>query len=442
MTVPASNSLTTADDDRSADAGGVDANDQSHAVIRRHEKRNIWTLASYHVMLRVAWIFKTESVIIPAFVDAISGAGWLRGCLPLLNRVGQSVPSLLFANQLRQTKRKKWALLFTAWGMAIPFLIIAAIWWWIDDKKQPWLPPLFMVLYFLFFCVTGLNQLSFGTANGKLIRAKRRGRLQGISAVFGTIPAILAAWYLLRIWLERPNGGFDLIFATTGIGFMIAGLIAYWIVEPADHYAVKKRNFKQPFYDAFTVLKTDRNFRRLSGIAVLFMTSQMLFPHYQALGREQDDYQSLDLMVWVIMQNCGMGVFSVITGLLADRFGNRFTLRCAIAVAAITPLVALLQTGRLIDGFTGPYWLVFSLLSTVPVMMKILNNYTLELCEPEKHPQYISTMKVCLAVPFFLSPLLGLLIDMTGFFTVFFGVFLAIATAGLLTSRISEPRWE
>ena len=71
-----------------------------------HESRNLLVLAAHHIVLRVAWIFKTESVIMPAFLDAISGAGWLRGCLPVLNRFGQSVPPLMLSERLKQTRHK------------------------------------------------------------------------------------------------------------------------------------------------------------------------------------------------------------------------------------------------------------------------------------------------------------------------------------------------
>ncbi|MFY9252333.1 MAG: hypothetical protein WAO83_02680, partial [Fuerstiella sp.] len=55
------------------------------------EKRNILSLVLHQILFRTAWIFKTESVIIPAFLDSITEAGWVRGMLPPLNRFGQSV---------------------------------------------------------------------------------------------------------------------------------------------------------------------------------------------------------------------------------------------------------------------------------------------------------------------------------------------------------------
>lgn len=418
----------------------IDDADERAAAIERNEPRNLLTLAFHHIVLRIAWVFKTESVIMPAFVDTISGAGWVRGCLPLLNRFGQSVPSLMLADRLRRTRRKKWALLATTWAMAVPFLAISTIWFLLDEKQQPWLAVAFLLLYFIFFMATGLNQLSFGTAQGKLIRPERRGRLMGLAGILGSVPAILCAWFLLQRWLTLPDGGFGWIFGFTGIGFILAGVICCLLVEPADPKDGHSRSRRNPFRDAWTSLRVDADFRRFCVVGMMFMTSQMLFPHYQALGREQVGFTAVSLMVWVVAQNAGAGVLSLVMGAIADRLGNRIVLRIEIFLGALTPLLALLMAGQFIDGFAGPFWVCFVLLAFVPVTVKTMVNYTLEICEPNKHPQYISTLKVCMALPFVLSPLVGLLVDSIGFRPVFGGICALIIVAGLLTFRIPEPR--
>ena len=65
------------------------------------EPRNAAALAGNFVIGRIGWIFKTESVIVPAFVDAVAGPGWIRGLLPILNRLAQSMPPFLFARRVK-----------------------------------------------------------------------------------------------------------------------------------------------------------------------------------------------------------------------------------------------------------------------------------------------------------------------------------------------------
>ena len=89
------------------------------------ESRNLLALAAHYISLRLGWIFKTETVIMPAVMDAISGAGWLRGCLPVVNRVCSSLPPLFYAPQLKAARRKRTMLTLATLTMAVPFLILA-----------------------------------------------------------------------------------------------------------------------------------------------------------------------------------------------------------------------------------------------------------------------------------------------------------------------------
>ena len=71
----------------------------THPGIEPRERRNLLLLALHQIVFRIGWIFKTESVIMPAVLDQLSGAGWLRGCMPVLNRFGQSVPPVFLADR-------------------------------------------------------------------------------------------------------------------------------------------------------------------------------------------------------------------------------------------------------------------------------------------------------------------------------------------------------
>lgn len=431
-------SLETIPDERDDESISNGPPADRQAEIESHESRNLLTLAVHHIALRVSWIFKTESVIMPAFLDAVAGAAWLRGCLPFLNRFGQSVPALALSEQVRRVSYKKRALFAFNCCMAVPFLTLSAMWLLFDARQALWLPAVFLLLYFLFFAANGLHQMTFGTLQGKLIRPHRRGRLLGVAGICGSIPAIICAWFLLQRWVALPDGGFGYIFLFTGTGFLVAGLIALCVVEPPDGTAENVRSARHIFRDAWGAVKSDCDFRNFCIVGMLFMSAQMLFPHYQALGRGQTGYEPVQLMIWVVAQNAGAGLFSPLAGVIADRFGNRRALRIQIVLALFTPLLALLLTrnGRGIDW----YWLTFFLLGIVPTTMKTMMNYTLEICEPQQHAQYLSTVKVCMALPFFLSPVFGLLIDTAGFATVFGVISGLVFLSGVLTLRIPEPR--
>ncbi|MCA9026630.1 MAG: MFS transporter [Planctomycetaceae bacterium] len=436
----------TSPSDRPAEVG---PGGERRELIESHEPRNIIVLAAFQVMLRVGWIFKTESVIMPAVVDAISGAGWVRGCLPVLNRVGQSLPPLFLAERLRNSRlKRRWLFTTTLMGAGI-FAILAIIWATVDEKRQPLMTVGFLMLYTLFFGITGVNQLAIGTVQGKLVRAHRRGRLMTIYGIIGSIGAVTAAAILLTRWLAIPeNRGYTWIFAFVAGGFVVAALSLLALFEPPDEYVVTpRRTPRHHFSNAWQVYRHDRSFRRAANVSMLFIGSVLLFPHYRWLAADQLGTSSTDMVGWVIAQNIGVGLFSPVFGTIADRHGNRIVMRLEIFLGALVPLLAILMASGLVPHGGDYYWIVFVFLGLVPVTIRTIINYTLELADETEQPRYLSTMHICLAIPFVVSPLAGLWLDVfpdeskyTGVCVLFGAVSLLMTIGGFLTFRMAEPR--
>jgi MFS family permease len=425
--------------------------DDSNESIVANEPRNLFVLALYNVTLRFSWIFKTESVIIPRFLDVIDGSGFMRGWLPMLNRAGQSLPPLLLADRLRKKPLKRKSMLVTSVLMGVCMLLLASVWWFLGEpvngQAPSWLPVAFLTIYVLFFVVSGLNQLALGTLQGKLIRANRRGKLLAVSGIVGSVISCTLAWFLLQAWLEPPTmlpgGGYVLIFGFAGVGFMVAGFLTPALREHKDHEAQSvSRRASQAIKDAWTVFWTDQAFRRVAIVGMLFISVQLLFPHFQAFGRDRwgADDEHFHLMLWVIAQNASVGIFSWFSGVIADRFGNRLAIRIQVFMCTLTPLIALLLTSDYIEHGLKYYWVAFAFLGLVPVTMKAIINYTLELTDPTNHPRYVSTMSLCFAIPFVFSPIIGWLMDYVGFEILFLAIAGVIFASGVLTFRMSEPR--
>ena len=409
---------------------------------QQNQTRNFVALVIHQIIFRVAWVFKTESVIMPAFMDHIAGAGWLRGFLPVLSRLGLSIPPLLLSMRLKNARQKKSMLMLSTLAMAIPFLVLSALWLFVGNENQAWLPYAFLVLYLLFFSAVGINHLAFGTVQGKLVRADQRGRLLSISGVVGTIFSVASLIVLMTAWLQRDDGGFSLIFGFTGFGFVISGLSVMWVKESSDEKKPTRWMIAKPFLQAWDVFVRDSGFRRLMLVSICFCPIILLFPHYQTLGRDGRSIQSsaVNLMLWVVTQNVAVGIYSFLAGWMADRFGNRIVIRLQMLVGAITPVVAL-TVARNTDGPEASwYWITFALLGIAPVTMRTLSNFNLELTEPANHPKYVSTLSLGAAVPFLLSPGIGYLIDSVGFTPVFLGCSTIVLIGFLITFQLPEPR--
>jgi MFS family permease len=386
----------------------------------------------------------------------------------MLNAAGQSFPPLLFVERMADLRRKKWSLLASTLLMGLPFLALGALWAAFGSGAAAWLPAVFLALYFVFFAMVGVNQVVFNTLQGKLVRPERRGRLMGVSGTIGSVGSIVAAWWFLQEWLRLPDGGFALIFGFTGAGFAAAAFVAGIVREPPDAPDRTTRRGEEgaergakeesraptesgtspdpsapaPRTSLRDLLRENGDFRRLAGVSMLFVAAQILFPHYQNLGRQLSGYEPQMLMVWVCVQNAGTGLFSVLAGVIADRRGNRAALRVVIGISAVVPCAALWCAGPYGPREAAWYWVVFGLLGVTPVTYKTFFNYALELVRADQHSRALSTLRVCLSFPILSSPLVGFVLDRTGFGPVFLTAAVLIAAGGIATLGLREPRHE
>ncbi len=405
------------------------------------EHRNFVSITVYQILLRVGWIFKTESVIIPAALDSMGGAGWVRGCLPMLNRMGQSLPPLLAWPLVKSARFQKSWLLTTTFAMGLLFFMLAGL--WVTDFHQQGRAAqlVFLMVYGLFFVATGINQLTLSSLMGKLIRADLRGRLMLAANTLGCLFSISCAWLVLRHWLRAEEANFGAIFGTSGLLFLVAAASSIFIREPLQtRESPQAYHLPSIFGDVWKTIAHDRQFRVLVLISGLFGFSMTLMPHYQNLARIRLGLGFSDLLPWLIIQNLGVAVFSVPVGSMADRIGNRVALRWVLAFLIAAPVLALTCSHLPSLGRAG-FMVVYFLLGLMPVTMRILSNYSLEFTSVEHQPRYLATQSIAMAVPVILSSaLIGFLLDEWGYDWVFGAVILFMILGWILTFRVHEPR--
>lgn len=411
------------------------------AFIDRYQPRNFYALVVYQIVMRSGWIFKTESIIMPAVLDMISNdRPWVRAMLPLLNRLGQSVPPMLMARRAQAAPRKSQMLMSTTLAMAACFLALAVLWLVTGgDKNLWWMPIAFLVCYGIFFAAMGVNQLVFSTTQGKLIEVTLRGRLLSVSNVIGAVIAIGCALLLLPQWLHEDTADVAAIFGFASGCFFLSAIAVWFLREPIDYVDLPRKTTFEKFAHVLAPLRYDGNFRRLMFVGAMYGASMGLFPHYQFVGLEVVKLPLTCLVWWLIMQNVGMGIFSGIVGPVADRYGNRVVLQMAMLGLCAAPILAVTLSAY---GERTGYWynFVFVLVGLTPVTFRTLQNYTLEICSPDDHSRYLSALGLSMASTLVLSPVLGIVMGFWGFQLVFITITLLIASGWFMTFWLSEPR--
>ncbi len=405
--------------------------------IKQHEKYNFFVFVINQILVRVGWIFKTETVVMPGFLDTLTPSGAIRGLLPLISRVSQSLPQFLIAHQVTQMPRKKIIFILSAFGFALPWLLLSLV-----LGTTPWsgelMAGIFLGLYACHWLAYGCNNLSNGTLQGKLVHAEKRGRLLAYSNTIGCTLAIASVWFLMPRWLQDGNAQYVWIFATTGCFFAVAATGGLFFREPPEAYSGEEMSFLKFLSSGIMLLRYDREFRRLAVVISLYMVVMLLFPHYTVFGKRKLGIVSRNFVTLLIVQNSVNALGSFIMGNVADRYGNRIVLRLLIFIAGFVPLLAT-GISQLPMG-AHFYWIVYAFLGFTPVSGRITINYMLEIAPREKHPQYLGVLSLLQAIPLFGSPFLGLLIDLFSFERVFITASLMIFGAGWMTFRLAEPR--
>jgi hypothetical protein len=423
----------------------ADPSTLAHETLAR-EARNTFGIEAYQVLVRIGWIFKTETIIMPAVLDALVDSGTLRGLLPVLNRGGQSLPPLAAAGPIGRLPKKRPTLIATTLAMAGCFALLAVAWGPLAAARPDLLAGLFLVIYAAFAAANGLNQLVLATLQGKLISAGNRGHAMVVSVTVGSVLAILAAALLLGPWLTEPDG-FPKIFAATAAFFALAAVVPLVLDEPADVVPMRQRpagwraHVAEGVASWRRVLVADPALGRLAVAAGCFSAVLMLFPHYQAFARDSLGTGRSSLLVWVVVQNLATGLASLVAGPFADRKGTRIVLVWLVALSALTPLVVTLLSLAPHAVAGEWFWLVYAPLGLNPISLKIFTGYALELAPAAaEHPRYVSIVGAALAAPFVISPLVGLAVDAIGFRPVFVAGAAVIATGAVVALGLPEPR--
>ena len=425
----------------------IDANSKQGGSIesekpptRSHLRWNFLVLTVDQILLRIGWIFKTESIIMPAVLDTISGAGWLRGCLPLLNRFGQSIPPLILAPAVGRLRRKRSLIVICGIMMSACFFLLAMGWSLRDRLGPVWAPTLFLLIYAVFFATTGIHQLVFFTLQGKLIPVVYRGRLLLACNLIGAPMAAGFAFWLLPQWLGAQDAKFSAIFGFTAVAFFVAAMTGWLLREERDPPNDQGLVDTAVLQRAWQAIRSDRALLRLSLVAACFGSCIVLFPHYQSLGRTRVGFDMRSLLMWVVIQNIGTAIFSMVLGPVADKWGNRRVLLIGLLGIAIVPCLAIASI--YLDGYGKiVFSSTFLLVGLTPVMYRVLFNYSLELCKPADHPRYLSVLGVATSIPAIVSPLVGQALDQVGYELVFIGVTMVLITGWFIAFGMPEPRF-
>ncbi|MDA1191012.1 MAG: MFS transporter [Candidatus Poribacteria bacterium] len=361
--------------------------------------RNFLAMTLYSIFMRVGWIFKTESSIIPGFVTALTGNPVLIGMFPLMSRAMRFIPQFFFLGMIEHAPRKKPIVIMATMGLTVAWLAMAAFTFFGRGLSPMWLLGAFFVCYTAGWVFTGIEQITNRVLLGQLIPVRRRGRIIAIGGPIGSFSVLLSG-PLVAYLLSREGAfplNYALIFGLAGTFFAVTVFAQTLFKEPVAGTGSKEPlGLGDIFRSGKELFQRDENFRRIFLIAAVQSVSMYLFTFYVAYARtwsEEPEFgRSLGAMLgWgLTIQNVVIGALSLVMGLIVDWKGNRVVLRQMTAVVSAVPLV-MVALGRFVPLESRVYslLLIYALIGQMPVLQRIMSNYVLEIAPSDRQALYV-----------------------------------------------------
>jgi len=381
--------------------------------------------------------FINPQTVLPALVNRLGGSNIAVGALGVLVYFGLFVPQIFAARYVETIPWKKpWALGFGATHRLF-VLVMASVILFLGSDRPSIALWLFLLLYTSMQVVVGISTPGWFDLFAKLTPPRMRGRLVGLRNSVGGMCAFAGGFCLTWILARFTFPASFALAMFAAFALQMASLAAQTGLEESEPSTVLPR---RPFF-AFLrelpdVLRSNPPFRRfIVACAVLtFATMPVSFFTVYALGRFQADESSIGefTLIMVAIQV----VSSLVTGYLADRYGNKSSLLVAsvsLLLASVTALSApTLGWFRLVYLFLG-----------INLGTEIMARYnmSIEYGPAGKRSTYVGLMNTLLA-PFYLSGIVGgMLSEWFGLPVVFIvGSLFSAGGIAYLARVVREPR--
>ncbi|HEX7572238.1 MAG TPA: MFS transporter [Bacteroidota bacterium] len=381
--------------------------------------------------------FINPQTVLPALVNRLGGSNIAVGALGVLVYVGLFIPQIFAARYVETIPWKKpWALGFgTTHRMFVLVMALAIL--LLGSNRPSVALWLFLFLYTAMQVVVGISTPGWFDLFAKLTHPRMRGRLVGLRNSVGGVCAfaggLCLTWILARFAFPTS---YAIAFFAAFVLQMASLATQTGLVESEPSSVSPRRPFFAFLKELPDVLKSNPPFRRfITACAILtFATMPVSFFTVYALGKFNADESSIGefTLIMVAIQV----VSSLVTGFLADRYGNKTSLLVASASllgASITALAA---------PTLGWFRLVYLLLG-INLGTEIMARYnmSIEYGPTRKRSTYVGLMNTLLA-PFYLSGLIGgILSEWFGLPAVFLiGSLASVAGITYLVRNVREPR--
>jgi MFS family permease len=404
---------------------------------REFDQRNYYLNLVDGLLFAASSAFLSLQIVLPALVVRLGGGNMAVGLLPMIVYAGLFLPQMFAARYVETMPWKKpWAIRGGA-AQRLTVLLLAAVVLVFAGRSPAVALAGLLILYLSMQMISGITTPGWYDFFAKVTPLRKRGRLAGQRTSLGSLAAFLCG-ILLTVLLGTygfPNGyviGFGVAFVLQSFSLLAQS----FIVEAEPSFTVASRSVGAYLAGLREVFRTNAEFRRFIVSAAFLTIANMPVGFFTVYALKRFNADESIVGEFTLAMMSAQVVAAMITGFVADRYGNKVSLVIAASGMLLATVWALLAPSA------GWFRLVFLFLGfNVGSELMTRYNMSAEYGPVEQRSSYVALMNTVLA-PFYVSALIGGWISDQFGYPALFGVSLVFSVVGitLLVRGVREPR--
>ena len=397
-----------------------------------------WFVVDY-LTFGIGMAFLNQSTVLPTFVSRLTDSALLIGLVATIQSGAWLLPQLIAASIVAGKPRKRPYMLRPA-IVGRPVFPLLAVFIVAVGPDNPTL--LLVALYaamILFGVCDGLVSVPWFDILGKAIPANRRGRLLGsaqiITGLSGVVVGGVVAYVLAHPALSFPQN-YAALFVLAGVAYLL-GLIALAMIREPVRLSQKDQRRSLPAFLALLgpALRGDSRFRRVIAVRLVFGAGAMIFPFYIVHASRVLPFGPEYVGLFLSAQVLGGVVGGFLLGQLADRRGAQSAIRAGVAIAALSPGLALVThfagaaLGALLLYATAATFVAIGV--TFSSYLLAFMNYVLEIAPPDDRSTYAGLFNTINGTLLFAPAFAGWFLEATSYPALFAVALLLMLLAGI-----------
>ncbi|MGZ4030715.1 MAG: MFS transporter [Tumebacillaceae bacterium] len=367
------------------------------------EKRNFNMLTLDGVLYYTALTFLDATILIPLFLEHLSGSAMLIGLATAIRQFSFVAPQMFIARLMSRIPRLT---RFVFWSYLIcRFAFLFVIAELLHDPSSHWVLIAFFVGYSMFTLGEGVIQVPWMDLFGRTISPQNHGKLFGVMQTFGAIGAF-AGGLVIQYVLARPEQfpyptNFLVMFSLAFVVLFFSTLSFLYVKEgPRRHIPAKdaEKSWWSIIGNLPRTWRNNRAFRTLMIVQLLVGLHQLAMPFYILYVQKLTGVVESFVGFLVIAQIVGGMFGGVVLGGMSTRLGNQLTVRLTVFLNVCVPVLILLA-GRTVQPI-GVELLVggaFFLMGMIGGGWIGVTNYLMEISNDETRGCYVAYLNTCTA---------------------------------------------